>query len=591
MWRLPVFVLLISILFLVQDASADAESSLRRVFYGQTVLPVSMYGFDSGGSLLVANIHAGTPPRMRQYALAAIEGPAAILRYDPRLQAHQFEISFVDQELFYIAGQRVALPYVHDAAMVDSFNCSSCDGVIPIGKGSLLWNGFNDVSFTANWIAFDDDSTVRQRAFDRVLACEVPDTALCTVDGTFNDVPTKVQFGLRTYKTLIPRAMFQDYVAELHPDVNAESEWPEIVIGVYATLPDDSPFIDEFTIAPRHIIGTHLGLPNSLTIAPYDGDVVILGTDVLRSIVFFWDRPSGAAAFHRIQTNRGYSAYGVLAALIVMSLLFYERKGALVFRATPEFYSSLGVRAVFRIVVDVAILVSPAVALLDHHVWIVLGEEPVVLGFCLVAYGFYGFWACATGYLMWRSGAGTRGWSDVVYNVRIDPLYSGYNRGVPANYADPGVENERTLRGGLSRITAARRASYDSLLLLALFLLSIEARLYDFTNVVTVAVSIFWMYVAMETSILFWHMLHWKTRAYAWMFYASWIVGASLLWIFLWVYVYTPAILFFIPSTPFGGFLMIIVGSLSMFYIASSSAYVLSYDYKAFRRQIQKKVA
>ena len=590
MLRAAAFVLLAVVLAFAPSASGDAEASIRRFFYGQTVLPTSMYGFDAGGSMLLSDIHAGSPPRMRRYILAAIEGPTVLLRYDPRLQTHQFEVSFVDQELFYIAGQRIALPYVQDAAAVDSFNCSGCDGVIPIGKGSLLWNGFTDVSITANWVAFDDDSLVRDRAFECVLACEVPDTALCTVDGTFNGVPTKVQFGFRTYKTLVPRPMFQDYISTLHPDVNDESEWPEIVIGLSATLPDDSPGVDEFVIAPRHIIGTHLGLPNALTIAPHDGDTVILGTDVLRSIAFFWNRPSGAAAIHRIQTNRGYSAYAVFAMAIVLSILFYERKGALVFRATPEFYSSLGARAFFRIVVDVAVLVSPAVALLDRHVWVILGEEPLILIFCAAAYGFYGFWAVMTGYLMWRSEGGTHGWTDVVHSIRINPPYGQPYYMPEANYADAGVSEGRGVRAGLARITAARRASYDSLLLLALFVLSIETRLYDFTSGITVAVSLFWLYTTMETTVLFVHLMNWRTRTHAWAFFLSWVAAMAVLWLVLWAYVYTPAVLFFVPSTPVAGFLTVVIISLLVFYMASASATVLYYDYWAFRRQILKKV-
>lgn len=591
MMRVVVFVLLAVVLALVPCATGDAEASIRRFFYGQTVVPTSMYGFDAGGSMLLADIHAGSPPRMRRYVLAAIEGPTALLKYDPQKQMHQFEASFVNQELFYIAGQRIALPYVYDSAAVASFNCSNCDGVIPIGKGSLLWNGFNDVTITANWVAFDDDSIVRERAFERVLACAFPDTALCTVDGSFNGSPTKVQFGFRTYKTLVPRAMFQAYLSTLHPDVNDEDEWPEIIIGLDATLPDNSPFIDEFTIAPRHVIGTHLGLPNALTIAPHDGDTVILGTDVLRSIAFFWNRPSGAAAIHRIQTNRGYSAYAVFSMMIVLGILFYERKGALVFRATPEFYTSLGARAMFRIVVDIAILVSPAVALLDYHVWMILGEEQLILLLCVAAYGFYGFWAVTTGYLMWRSDSGTHGWSDVVHRVRIDPPY-GQLYYIPAtNYTDAGIAEGRVTRAGLARITAARRASYDSLLLLALFILSIETRLYDFTGAITVAVSVFWFYTAMETSVLFLHLLHWRTRTYAWAFYISWLATSIVLWIVLWVYVYTPAVLFFVPATPVAGFLTVIIMSILLLYTASQSATVLYYDYWAFRRQILKKVA
>jgi hypothetical protein len=117
---------------------------------------------------------------------------------------------------------------------------------------------------------------------------------------------------------------------------------------------------------------------------------------------------------------------------------------------------------------------------------------------------------------MWRSDSGTHGWSDVVHRVRIDPPY-GSPYYIPAtNYTDAGIAEGRVTRAGLARITAARRASYDSLLLLALFILSIETRLYDFTGVVTVAVSVFWFYTAVETSVLFLHMLHWRTRTYAW---------------------------------------------------------------------------
>ena len=539
---------------------------------------------------MITDIQTGTPPKFRRFVLAAIEGPAALLAYDPQLQQHQFELAAMTKELFHIAGQRVALPYVYDAAAVASFNCSTCVGVIPVGKGSLLWNGFDDVALTANWVIFGAEGTERDAAFEKRLMCSVPDTALCTVQGTFQGAPVAVQFGFRTYKTLVPKAMFQDYVSDMHPDVNPVSEWDDIVIELDAQDSEDNPTTAELVIEARHAVGEHLGMPRALTIAPYDGDIVILGSDVLRSASFFWNRGTGTAAVHQIRTNRGYSVYAIFCILIMLMALFYERKGALVFQATPEFYTRLGKRAVVRVLVDAVIIAGPGVALLNPHVWAILGEEAFLLVVVLLAYAYYGFWAMTTGMLMWWGKNGGSAWIDTRRNVRIqaggfqNPARSGLS-----NYVSLGVDDDRTLRKGMARVTAARRANYDSLLLLAMFIHSIETRLYDLCGVMTIILAVYWLYVAAETAVLFWYLLRWNTQTTAWIFYLSWVAVTSFQWIVLWVYVYTPAASFFVQATPWLGFLLVLALSLAVGLTASISARVLLYDYWAFRRNIEKK--
>ena len=578
--------------WLVSVCTADVhEASIRRFFKGETVLPLTMYAFDAGGSTLVTDLQTGSPPRFRRYVLAAIEGPTVLLNYDPRMQRHQFESALVNQEIFEIAGQRLVLPYVTDPAAVASFNCSTCEGVIPIGKGSLLWNGFDDVSISANWIVFGSDDMARAVAFERMLVCKIPDTALCTVQGQFLGVTVPVQFGFRTYKTLIPNSLFQAYVDLLHPDVNDVSEWEDIVIELSAEDENGNPTIAEIVIEARHVVGEHLGMPNALTIAPHDGDTIILGSDVLRSLVFFWNRSSGTAAINRIRTNRGYSAYAIFAMFVFLAILFYERKGTLVFQATPEFYKKLGRRATVRFFVDALILSSPGVALLNMHIWPILGEEPFLLIISIVAYAYYGLWALITGILMWVGRDGNVAWTDAPWNIKISvPPESWTGAGVKPNYNALGIETDKMLRKGLARVTAARRASYDSLILLAMFLLSIETRLYDFCGFMTVAVSIFWMYVVIEASILFWYLLRRRTQQTAWWFYISWIMAAGVLWLVLWAYVFTPAMFFFVPATPYLGFLSVLAATAFVSVVASVSARVLLYDYWTFKQAVDKKI-
>lgn len=569
----------------------DHQSSIRRFFRGDTVLPISLYAFDSGGSTIVTDLQTGSPPRFRRFVLAGVEGPTVTLNYDPRVQRHQFETALVNQEIFEIAGQRVVLPYVTDASVVASFNCSTCEGVIPIGKGSLLWNGFDDISISANWIVFGVDGIARADAFERMLICKIPDSSLCTVQGNFLGAPVGVQFGFRTYKTLIPNSLFQQYVDVLHPDVNDVSEWPDIVIELEAEDPDGNPTTTEIVIEARHVVGDHLGMPNSLTIIPYEGDTIVLGSDVLRSLTFFWNRSSGTAAIGRIRTNRGYSAYAAFAMFIFLTILFYERKGALVFQATPEFYQKLGRRALIRFIIDAIILSSPGVALLNQHIWAILGEEPFLLVVSLGAYVYYGFWALTTGILMWLGRTGTVAWTDNQTSVRFSsPAEQWKITGVMPNYDASGVELDKTVRKGMTRVTAARRASYDSLILLSMFLLSIETRLHDFCGVMTVVVSLFWIYVNFESTILFWYLIRLRTHRMAWMFYISWVSASFVLWLVLWVYVFTPATFFLIPATPYLGFLSVLAVTAMAGIISSISARVLLYDYWTFKRAVDKKI-
>lgn len=268
---------------------------VARAFLSPSGIPVFLHTIGGGPSVLVANIATGVARVPRLFALLDAD-------------TTRVRISWAVQEevVLWIGG--VPRHFESEPLPGPVPGCAVCAGVLPIGRGSPLWNPYANITLTGDAILFDE-----RRISDRPppLPCAFHPSGLCDLPARFQGTPTTLRLDFSRAATRVPSALFFDYVQDKHPLSTPARDWDDIHIEL-----DGGPTI---RIPGRGAVSTHLGFEPRLFLEPHDGSEILAGADLLRYASFFWDVGAATVAVEPRVSVRGYSWYvSVLIALCVL---------------------------------------------------------------------------------------------------------------------------------------------------------------------------------------------------------------------------------------------------------------------------------
>lgn len=265
-------------------------------FISPVGLPVSLHTRGGGPSVLVANIPTGAARVPRLYALLATD-----------TQRVQLAGVLATEVVLWIAGA----PRHFDAEplLLPVPGCTICTGIVPIGRGSPLWNPYENVTLTGDALLFDE---TRIAPRPPPVPCAFSLEGLCDLPVLFQGAPTTLRLDLSQPTTRVPAALFFDYVQDAHPSTTPGRDWPDIHIEVVG-----GPTI---RVPGRGAISTHLGFEPQLFFEPYDGDAILAGADMLRFASFHWNVGAATVSVEPRVSVRGYAWYtAVLIGVCVLA--------------------------------------------------------------------------------------------------------------------------------------------------------------------------------------------------------------------------------------------------------------------------------
>lgn len=264
-------------------------------FVPQKGLPVYLHTRGGGPTVLVASIATGPARVPRLYALLATGAPEVQTR-DAGAGA-----------ILWIAN----VPRQFDATPLAGPvpGCDICHGILPIGKSSPLWTPYATVTFTGDAILFDE---TRVASRPPGVPCLFALEGLCDLPATFNGVPTTLRLDFSRPETLVPDALFFDYVQDNHPTETPARKWDDVRIEAAG---------ETVVIPGAGVVSTHLGFTPQLFFEPHAGSEVRVGADLLRFASVYWDIGANTVSLEPRVTSRGFSWF--TAALIVVCVVIW----------------------------------------------------------------------------------------------------------------------------------------------------------------------------------------------------------------------------------------------------------------------------
>lgn len=262
-------------------------------FISPAGLPVFLHTLGGGPSVLVASIPTGAARVPRLYALLATGAT--------KVQAAGVA---APELILWVAG--APRHFEAEPLLAPVPGCAICAGIVPIGRGSPLWNPYANVTLTGDALLFDE---TRVRPRPAPLPCTFATEGLCDLPVLFQGSPTTLRLDFSRPETLVPAPLFFDYVQDAHPQ--STRDWDDIRIELVG-----GPTI---RIPGSGAVSTHLGFERQLFLAPHDGDAILAGADILRYASFFWNVGDATVAVEPRVSARGYTWY--TAALLVVCVL------------------------------------------------------------------------------------------------------------------------------------------------------------------------------------------------------------------------------------------------------------------------------
>lgn len=316
-------------------------------FVPQKSLPVYLHTDGGGASVLVAVIGVGARPVQKLFALQAT-GASDVVLFD----------GSTGPVVLWIAGEPRQFPAVAGAGPDASLGCSTCRGILPIGRGSPLWNPFRNVTFTGDALLFDE-RVFRPR--EQHVPCQPLSAGICDLPAKFNGSPVLFSLDLSDRFTYVPSALFYEFLGDKHPEATPARKWDGIDIEI-----DGGPTIH---LPGREIVSEHTGFTPQLFILPYDGSSIRAGADILRFASFRWDVAEATMQIEPRVARRGYSGLTVVLIVIATTAWFYLRNlrapGAVAIGIDAASFALLVLAALLRgriLLDDITLLVLTCVA-------------------------------------------------------------------------------------------------------------------------------------------------------------------------------------------------------------------------------------
>lgn len=263
-------------------------------FISPSGLPVFLHTLGGGPSVLVASIPTGAARVPRLYALLATDTTKV-----------QLAGVAAPEAILWIAG--TPRHFEAEPLLAPVPGCAICTGIVPIGRGSPLWNPYANITLTGDALLFDE---TRVRPRPAPLPCVFSTEGLCDLPALFQGTPTTLRLDFARPETLVPAPLFFDYVQDAHPQTTRD--WDDIRLEIVG-----GPTI---RIPGSGAVSKHLGFEPRLFFAPHDGDVILAGADILRYASFFWNVGDATVAVEPRVSVRGYAWYtSVLLGVCVLA--------------------------------------------------------------------------------------------------------------------------------------------------------------------------------------------------------------------------------------------------------------------------------
>ena len=308
------------------------EKEVSGWFGGNEMMPVNLEGREERLLVLVARVQMGGQRSVLRLVLD-FDGDDVVLASSDWAQRSSTLRVVADQatEIMYINGEDVEVPVRFDPAAAAKKWCPSCHGVLGMGRGSLLWLRWRNMTVTNGnlWLGGRAD----WEDWPRVSCGAPPQREMCRwsgvtvhLDEAGDSGPFDVKLDSGVPKTYLPRDLYDRWAGgrSLATSPNAQ-DWPDLHLQV-PVLGGGGGETVTITLPSNQLVVGGSGNPMEIMVEPWSSDdTIFLGDGAWQQFSLHLDGRSGLAGLQRWHSKQKISTLGkVMVVVLVLIVLVWK---------------------------------------------------------------------------------------------------------------------------------------------------------------------------------------------------------------------------------------------------------------------------
>lgn len=231
----------VSILYLYIHCMIIPHSS------SSVVIPASLVrGHREGEQSYAVVVQAGTPPQKFTLEVSFSTDQIVLFRDIFRFSQSYTNQNGFESDIFYVADQRFRLKFISNLnRFTPSFqlNCSRCDGLLGLSRGSLLWRLYPEITLTSVSVTLGGTNEALISAngcSGALIRCEpYTDDSLCATEGSVDGINYTIKFSVESPYTYLPIDLFDKFVQGNNVYETADERWIPISISLVRVKRDE----------------------------------------------------------------------------------------------------------------------------------------------------------------------------------------------------------------------------------------------------------------------------------------------------------------------------------------------------------------
>lgn len=225
-----------------------------------------------------------------------------------------------------LGGRRYRVPIRYDQNAAALFGCPSCHGILGLGPGSPIWMRWQSATFSAGSVTLGRSlPPVAGDGRVRIGCAPLHNDDLCVSEATVYGQQYQVRFRFRSAFTIVPNAVYDEYVGKRSVGATAVADWPVLRLDFPSAEWPVDPRNATLRIRPESLLGDSMrgGAPILLLKRHPDPDsqVIILGRTAWRSLMMYREFTLGRAAIASHHSNKRFPDWAVITGVVVIVLL------------------------------------------------------------------------------------------------------------------------------------------------------------------------------------------------------------------------------------------------------------------------------
>lgn len=301
-------------------------------FGGYDMIPVNLEGREERLMVLVARVQMGGHRSVLRLVMDFNEDDVILASTGwSQRSATLRTVAGVSTEIMYVAGEDVRVPVRFDPAATFERNCPTCNGVLGLGRGSVLWTHWPNITMSNGnlWMGGRAD----WEDWDRVDCGPPPQRGLCEMRGVHAVVsdtgetygPYRMRLEAGTRVSFVPPDLYDAWTGGRSLElVSSPASWPALDLQV----PSESGEV-VITLPPEQLVVGGGGTPREIMLkAGGESDLIVLSDGAWQQFTLHMNARSGRAGLQRWHSRQTIGAVGKVL-IVVMTLV------VLVWKLTP----------------------------------------------------------------------------------------------------------------------------------------------------------------------------------------------------------------------------------------------------------------